>query len=127
MPGRRWLKLSVIRGLDPRIHHLRKSLSKWMDYRSRPAITNSRRRLFARLVDRDVLAVRDRGTAVGDDKRIEFDEAMALLLVVAGHLCTRDQLVAAARRRQQLHLAADVNPRPEDGVVDQHLVHDPLE
>jgi hypothetical protein len=55
----------------------------------RPGHGMLRRRLFARLVDRDVLAVRDRGAAVGDDKRIEFDEAVPLLFVVAGDFCPR--------------------------------------
>src|SRR3954452_22240972 len=91
------------------------------------AVLKLRRRLFARLVDRDVLAVCDRGAAIGDDQRVEFDEAVAFLLVIACHLCPRGQFVAAARRRQQPHLAADMNPRPQDGVVDQHLVHDARE
>jgi hypothetical protein len=31
------IQSSVMRGLDPRIHHLRKNLSKWMDPRVKPA------------------------------------------------------------------------------------------
>ena len=55
-----------------------------MDCRVKPGCVETRgapklrRRLFARLIDRDVLAMRQRGAAVGDHQRIEFDEAMAL-------------------------------------------------
>jgi hypothetical protein len=43
-----------------------------------------RRRLLFWLIDRDVLAMRQWRVAVGDDKRVEFDEAVALLVVIAG-------------------------------------------
>src|ERR1700686_510004 len=85
------------------------------------------RRLLARLVDRDVLAMRQRGAAVGDDQRVELDEAVALLFVVAGDFCARRQFVAAAGGAGKLHPAADMNPWAQDGVIDQHLVHDPLQ
>src|SRR6266404_613287 len=86
-----------------------------------------RRRLLARLIDRDVLAMCHRGAAVGDDQRVQLDEAVALLFIIAGDFCARRQFVTAASGVEQLHPAADVNPGPEDGVVDQHLVHDPLQ
>src|SRR6476646_2908943 len=93
-----------------------------------PALSpNLRRGLFARLVDRDVLAMCKRRTAVGDDQRVELDEAVALLFVIAGHLRARGNLIAAAGRSQESHPAADVNPGAQDGVVDQHLVHHPLQ
>src|SRR5437764_917914 len=128
-PRRRWLRhttLGVMRGLDPRIHLSSQDSSQRWIAGSSPAMTKSRRGLFARLVDRDVLAVCDRSAAVSDDQRIEFDEAMAFLLVIAGHFCARGQFIAATRRCEKLHPAADMNPRAEDGVVDQHLVHDAL-
>ena len=59
-----------------------------------------RRRLLARLVDRDVPAMGERRPAIGDDERVEFDEAMALLLVIAGH--------ARARRQSRRQLAGAV-------------------
>src|ERR1700730_15964522 len=86
-----------------------------------------RRLLLARLVDRDVLAMRQWRAAVGDDERVELDETMAFLLVIAGDACARRQLVAATRSVEKLHPAADMNPRAQDGVVDQHPVHDPLQ
>src|SRR6267378_2424072 len=85
-----------------------------------------RRRLLARLIDRDVLAMCHRGAAVGDDQRVQLDEAVALLFIIAGDFCARGQFVAASRRRQKLHPAADMNPWAQDGVIDQHPVHDPL-
>src|SRR5882757_702982 len=86
-----------------------------------------RRRLLARLVDRDVLAMGQWRAAVGEHERVEFDEAMTFLLVVAGDACTCRQLIAACRGAEKLHPAADMNPGAEDGVVDQHLVHHPLQ
>jgi len=59
-----------------------------------------RRRLLARLVDRDVLTMRHRGAAVGDHKGVELDEAVALLFIIAGHLGARGQFVAAGSCRQ---------------------------
>src|SRR5215813_80314 len=89
--------------------------------------TRLSRRLFAWLVDRDVPAMRERRLAVGDDQRVQFDEAMAFLLVIADYLRTRREHVAGLRGRQQLHPAADMNPGAEDRVVDQRLVHHPLQ
>ena len=40
---------------------------------------------------------------------------------------SRRQFIADAGRRQELHPGADMNPRAHDGVVDQHLVHHPLQ
>ena len=81
--------------------------------------------MFARLVDRDVLAMRQRRVAVADHQRVEFDEAVALLVVIAGDFRARGQFIADAGRGQKLHPGADMNPWAHDGVVDQHLVHDP--
>src|SRR5207253_4650795 len=39
--------------------------------------------LLARLVDRDVVAMRQRRLAVGHHQRVELDETMALLVVIA--------------------------------------------
>jgi hypothetical protein len=86
-----------------------------------------RLRLFPRLVDRDVPTVSKRRRAIADDERIQLHKAMALLLVIVGYSRAGDQFISAPRCAQQLHPAADVNPRTEDGVVDQHLVHDPLQ
>jgi len=43
-----------------------------------------RRHLLARLIDRDVLTMRHRRVAVGDDEGVEFDEAVAFLFVIGG-------------------------------------------
>src|SRR6202023_1417769 len=86
-----------------------------------------RRRLLARLIDRNMPATGERRHAIADDQRVELDKAMALLLVDVGDFRARGQFIAAARGAEQLHLAADVNPRTEDGVVDQYLVHHPLQ
>ncbi|MEH2689969.1 hypothetical protein DXU04_34435 [Bradyrhizobium diazoefficiens] len=86
-----------------------------------------RRSLLARLVDRGVLAMRQRCRAVGDDQRVELDEAVALLLVVRGDLGPRNDLVAGARGRQQLHAAADVDPRAQNGIVDEDAIHHALD
>src|SRR5437879_423690 len=86
-----------------------------------------RRSLFARLVDRDVPAMRQRRPAVCDNKRIELDEAVTLLFVVAGHPRASREFVAGLRCCNELHPAADMNPGAENGVVDQNLVHDPLQ
>ena len=51
-------------------------------------------RLFARLVDRDMPAMRQRRAAVGDNQRVEFDEAVALLVIIADDLGTRGQFIA---------------------------------
>src|SRR6185369_15435130 len=89
--------------------------------------TRLRRCLLARLVDRDVVAMRQRRLAVRDYQRVKLDETMALLVVIADHLRAGGNHVAGLRGGKQLHAAADVDPRAEDGVVDQHLVHHPLE
>src|SRR3954464_3216592 len=61
-------------------------------------------------------------TTVGNKQRIKLDKAVALFLVVAGDLGACGQLVAAARCGEKLHSAADVNPRAENGIVDQYPV-----
>ena len=38
--------------------------------------------------------MRERRGAVGNEQRVELDEAVALLLVIADDLCARRQLVA---------------------------------
>src|SRR4051812_42495834 len=55
-----------------------------------------RRRLLARLVDRDVLAVRQRRRAVGNHQRVELDEAVAFLLVISRDFRSRGDLVTGA-------------------------------
>ena len=62
--------------------------------------------------DRDVLAMRQRRGAVGDHQGVEFDEAVALLVVIAGDFRARRQFIADAGRGQKLHPGADMNPRP---------------
>src|SRR5207237_9146913 len=86
-----------------------------------------RRRLLARLVDRDVVTMRQRRLAVGDYQRVELDEAVALLVVIADDFRAGRDHIAGLRGGKQLHAAADVNPGAEDGVVDQRLVHHPLQ
>src|SRR3954452_20662543 len=86
-----------------------------------------RRRLFARLIDRNVLAMRQGRAAIGNNQRVEFDEAVALLFVVAGDLGASGQFIAAPSGAEKLHAAAYMNPRPENGVIDQHPVQDPLD
>src|SRR5665213_2769800 len=88
--------------------------------------TKLRRRALSRLIDR-VVAMRQWRLAVGDGQRVELDEAVALLFVIAGDLCTRRQFIAGLSGREQLHPAADVDPGPEDGIVDKHLVHGSLQ
>src|SRR5437879_11899608 len=86
-----------------------------------------RRSLFARLVDRDVPAMRQLRPAVRDNQRIELDEAVTLLFIVAGHPRASREFVAGLCGGKELHAAADVNPGSENGVVDQNLVHHPLQ
>src|SRR3954447_12383344 len=64
---------------------------------------------------------------VGDKQRIKLDKAVALFLVVPCDLGACGQLVAAASCGEKLHSAADMNPRSENGIVDQYSVHDPLQ
>src|SRR5207237_1964234 len=61
------------------------------------------------------------------NKRIELDEAVTLLFVVAGHPRASREFIAGLCGRKELHAAADVNPGAENGVVDQNLVHHPLQ
>src|SRR6476469_161887 len=104
-------------GRVPAIHVLVHTRKTWMPG-TRPAMTKSaasgnakmaavyiasRRRLLARLVDGGVLAMRHRRSAVGDDQRVELDEAVALLVVIAGDFCARGQFIAAASGVEKLH------------------------
>src|SRR5215472_12759298 len=85
------------------------------------------RSLLSRLVDRDMPAMREWRRSVGNHQRIELDKAVAFLFVVANDPGTRRELVADLCRGQKLHPAADMNPGTKDGVVDQSLVHHPLQ
>src|SRR5579872_4178790 len=85
------------------------------------------RRLLAGLIDCHMMAMGERGCAIADDQRIELDEAMALFLVIGDDFGARGQFIADPSGAQQLHPASDVNPGAENDVVNQHLVHDPLQ
>ena len=70
-----------------------------------------RRRRFARLVDRDVVAMRQRRLAIGDDQRIELDETVPLPVVVAGHFRPCRDDVPGLRRRQWVDLGPVTLPQ----------------
>src|SRR6185437_3400235 len=61
--------------------------------------SNLRSRLLARLIDCGVLAMGERRLAIGNHQRIELDEAMALLLVIAGDVRPCGEFVAGLAGR----------------------------
>ena len=67
-----------------------------------------RRRLLTRLVDRDVVAMRQRRLAVGDDQRVELDEAVALLVVMP--ITLRGRWSPPSLRRKAIACGCRRNP-----------------
>src|SRR5580658_1752041 len=65
---------------------------------------------LARAIDRQMLGAGDRRALIGDDQRVDIDEQMALMLVIAGDAGAHAERVADPRCSEMLDLAADMHP-----------------
>ena len=78
-----------------------------------------RGRELTREVDGGMQHMSEHALIIGDDKRVDIDQAMALALVVGGNARAHGKDIANNRGREVLHAAAGVHPRPKDDVVAQ--------